>query len=40
MSILPRLLFALGALSLNLISRSLHCQAGRPHTFRQPPGWA
>jgi hypothetical protein len=40
MSIMPRLLFAMGAWTLNLISRSLHCQAGRPHTFRQPPGWA
>lgn len=40
MSLMPRLLFAVGAATLNLISRSLHCQAGRPHTVRQPPGWA
>ena len=40
MTIVPRFLFALGGFTLNLISRSLHCQAGRPHTWRQPPGWA
>jgi hypothetical protein len=40
MSIMPRLLFSLGAWTLNLIGRSLHCQAGRPFTWRQPPGWA
>ena len=40
MTILPRFLFSLGGFTLNLISRSLHCQAGRPHTWKQPPGWA
>ena len=40
MSIVPRFLFSLGGFTLNLIARSLHCQAGRPHTWRQPPGWA
>ena len=40
MSLMPRLMFALGNWTLNLIGRSLHCQAGRPHTWRQPPGWA
>ncbi|MFK7961559.1 MAG: hypothetical protein AB8G96_13650 [Phycisphaerales bacterium] len=39
MSLMPRMLFAMGAMTLNLISRSLHCQAGRPHTTWQPPGW-
>jgi hypothetical protein len=40
MSIMPRVLFTIGAFCLNLIARSLHCQAGRPHTTWEPPGWA
>ncbi len=40
MSLMPRLIFALSVWTLNLIGRSLHCQAARPFTYRQPPGWA
>jgi len=40
MNIIPRFLFALGGWTLNLISRSLHCQTGRPHAGRFPPDWA
>jgi hypothetical protein len=40
MSIMPRLMFALSGFLLNLIGRSLHCQAGRPFTYRHPPTWA
>ncbi|MFN4242557.1 MAG: hypothetical protein ACK4PI_04900 [Tepidisphaerales bacterium] len=40
MSIMPRLMFAVSGWLLNLIGRSLHCQAGRPFTWSQPPGWA
>lgn len=40
MSLMPRLMFALSVWTLNLIGRSLHCQVGRPFTYRQPPGWA
>jgi hypothetical protein len=40
MSLMPRLMFAFGAFCLNLVHRSLHCQAGRPGVARMPPGWA
>ncbi|MDZ7703220.1 MAG: hypothetical protein U5L04_01890 [Trueperaceae bacterium] len=39
MNLLPRFTFLLSTLTLNLLSRSLHCHVGKPHGWHLPPGW-
>jgi hypothetical protein len=40
MNQITRLLFIITAFLGNLISRSLHCQVGRPNRWFFPPNWS